>query len=132
MSDVKQSMAGWFEIPVTNMERAMTFYETVLEQKLERHQMGPLDMAWFPYTTDQNASGAGGSLVHNEEFYQPSDKGTLVYLNAPSGDLTNELSRVVAAGGKVVVPKTAISEDHGFMGVFIDTEGNRVAFHSMQ
>lgn len=131
MSNEKQHIAGWFEIPVSNMDRAIVFYETVLENKLERHQMGPLDMAWFPYSTDPEAAGAGGSLVYNEEFYKPSDNGTLIYLVAPSGDLTNELSRVVAAGGKVLVPKTPISDTHGFMGVFVDTEGNRVAFHSM-
>jgi uncharacterized protein len=41
----KSNTVGWFEILVTNMERVMKFYETVLDIKLSRNQMGPLDMA---------------------------------------------------------------------------------------
>jgi uncharacterized protein len=117
---------GWFEIPVDNMERAITFYESVFGCKLSRNQMGPLDMAWFPW--DENQKGAGGTLVKHEEFYKTSFDGTLVYFS--SEDVTTELSRVEAAGGKIMVPKTEISPEVGFMAVFIDCEGNRVALHS--
>ena len=47
-----------------------------------------------------------------------------------SDDVQNELDRIEAAGGTIYQPKTQISEEYGFMGVFIDTEGNRVALHS--
>lgn len=76
MSTEKQNIAGWFEIPVANMERAIAFYETILNKKLERHQMGPLDMAWFPYATDRMVPGASGTLVCHKEFYTPSESGT--------------------------------------------------------
>jgi predicted enzyme related to lactoylglutathione lyase len=46
---MKNNLVGWFEIPVENMERAIAFYEKVLDLKMDRHQMGPLDMAWFPW-----------------------------------------------------------------------------------
>jgi predicted enzyme related to lactoylglutathione lyase len=124
------NIVGWFEIPVVNMERAMKFYETVLEIKLELHKMGPLDMAWFP--GKPGTAGATGSLCFNEQFYKPSMTGTLVYMTAPSGDLANELGRVEAAGGKIIVPKTQISPEHGYMAVCADTEGNRVALHSQK
>ena len=118
---MNNNAVGWFEIPVKNMERAMKFYETVLGISLSRHQMGPLDMAWFPWA--EGGTGAAGSLVHNKEFYQPSSfAGALVYFAAHSGDLSNELSRVEGAGGKIIVPKTLISEDYGYMAVVIDTE----------
>lgn len=120
---------GWFEIPVVDMGRAVKFYETVLEVKLERNMVGEIDMAWFPMA---EGKGATGSLVfHKEEWYKPSQEGTLVYFTAYSGDLDHELSRVEAAGGKVLVPKKSIGE-YGFMAVVLDTEGNRIALHSVK
>jgi len=125
---MKNNVVGWFEIPVEDMKRAIGFYEKVFEFKLERNQMGPLDMAWFPYLPE--GSGSGGSLVHFPTAYKPSSNGTLVYFTAHSGDLENELSRVEESGGKVLQGKTQISEEHGYMALFIDSEGNRVALHS--
>ena len=118
---------GWFEIPVSNMERAIKFYESVFDYKLERHQMGELDMAWFPFG---DLPGAPGSLVHHKEFYKPSTDGTLIYFTCHSGDLKNELSKVEPSGGKILVPKTLITKDIGYMAVCMDTEGNRIALHS--
>lgn len=118
---------GWFEIPVTDMDRAIKFYEAVLGEKLERHTMGPLDMAWFPSV--ENGTGYAGSLVsHNA--YKPSGDGVLIYFTARSGDVSIELGRAEKAGGKVLQGKTKISEDYGFMGLIIDSEGNRIALHS--
>ena len=128
--DIKRNVVGWFELPVKNMERAMKFYETVLDVKLSRHQMGPLDMAWFPFV--DNGAGSAGSLVKHDEYYAPSKDGVLVYFTAHSGDLANELGRVAAAGGKVLQSKTMIAEDYGFMALILDTEGNRVALHSRE
>ncbi|MCU0370010.1 MAG: VOC family protein [Bacteroidales bacterium] len=124
----KHNVAGWFEIPVTDMERAIRFYETVFEFKLSRNQMGPLDMAWFPWV--EESTGSGGSLVCHPDYYKPSSDGVLIYLTAFSGDIDHELSRVNEAGGKVVQQKTLIAEGYGYMAVFIDSEGNRVALHS--
>ncbi|MBP8240087.1 MAG: VOC family protein, partial [Saprospiraceae bacterium] len=121
------NVVGWFEIPVTNMDRAIAFYEAVMGYSLERQQMGPIDMAWFPY--HQTETGSAGSLVCYEEMYTPVANGTLVYFTAFSGDLDNELARVEPAGGKVLSPKTLIAEGFGYMAVFLDTEGNKVALH---
>lgn len=127
---MKNNVVGWFEIPVSDMGRAISFYETVLDLKIQRNQMGPLDMGWFSWKED--GLGSPGSLVYNEDFYQPSENGVLIYLTAHSGDLDNELARVETVGGKVIQPKTKISDDHGFMAVFVDSEGNRVALHSRE
>lgn len=124
----KNNVLGWFEIPVMDMDRAVKFYETVFDFKLQREQMGELDMAWFPWNME--AYGSAGSLAYAPDFYKPTANGTLIYLTANSGDLNKEMSRVEKAGGKVVMEKKQISEEHGFMGVFIDSEGNRVAMHS--
>lgn len=122
------NMVGWFEIPVADMGRAITFYQTVFNIELSRNQMGDLDMAWFPWITD--AAGAGGSLVHHAQWYKPSTDGTLVYLNSRIDDLSDELSRIESAGGTIIQPKTLIAEGYGYMAMFLDTEGNRVALHS--
>ena len=125
---MKNNVVGWFEVPVSDMERAIKFYEKVFDFKLDRNTMGPLDMAWFPWITD--GLGSGGSLVHFPAAYKPSTDGTLVYFTAHSGDLANELSRVEDAGGKILQGKTQISAEHGFMALILDTEGNRIALHS--
>ncbi len=125
---MKNNIAGWFEIPVSNMERAIKFYETVIGVKLDRNQMGPLDMAWFPWI--DGAYGSGGSLVHYPSAYTPSANGVVIYLTALSGDLAIELGKVEDAGGTVLQEKTKISDEHGFMALFLDSEGNRVALHS--
>jgi predicted enzyme related to lactoylglutathione lyase len=125
MANKKPVTVGWFEIPAADMERAIKFYETVFDCKLDRNKMGDFDMAWFPW--DDEMKGAGGSLVHHE-MYTPSQKGTLVYFS--SEDINTELNRVKKAGGKVIRGKTEISPEIGYMAYFTDTEGNRIALHS--
>lgn len=116
---------NWFEIPVVDMDRAAAFYSKVLGVAVEAGQMSPgYSMAMFPNERD----GVGGALVSGEG-YVPSMSGTLVYLNG-GDDLSGPLSRVEAAGGQVIVPKTDIGEN-GFFAFFVDTEGNKIGLHSM-
>lgn len=124
----ENNVVGWFEIPVEDMERAVKFYEKVFGFKLERNKLGPLDMAIFPQIP--GGKGTAGSLVHHVEHYKPSAEGTVIYFTSPSGDVKNELEKVVKAGGKMIRPKTQISEELGYMGIFLDSEGNRIAVHS--
>ena len=120
---------SWFEIPATNLDRAQKFYEAVLGISMIPMEMPGFKMRMFP--VENPMDGIGGALVLSADFYQPSaTDGTLVYLNG-NPDVQIVLDKVEAAGGKIVVPKTEISPEHGFMAVIIDTEGNRVAFHSM-
>jgi uncharacterized protein len=126
----KSNIVGWLEIPVVNMERAMKFYETVLDIKLSRNQMGPIDMAWFPWVDE--GKGSAGSLVCQPDFYKPSSDGVLIYLTTQAGDMRVELDRIEPAGGKIIHPRKLIAEGYGYMAVFIDTEGNRIALHSRE
>ena len=123
---MKNNAVTWFEIPVTSMDRAVKFYETVFGVKLYVDQFGPVLMGRFPH--DPKKPGSSGSLVYNEDFYKPSTDGTLVYFS--SLDVAIEVGRIKDAGGKVIQGKTLISDDIGYMALFIDTEGNRVALHS--
>ncbi len=117
---------GWFEIPVTEVARAKKFYEEVLSLRLEEHQMGALQMAWFPMKKD--GIGASGSLVKGDG-YVPSAEGVLIYFSAP--DLDAAASRARESGGKVITDRTSIGE-YGFIAVIQDTEGNRIGLHSRE
>jgi uncharacterized protein len=124
--NMKTVTVGWFEIPVLDMDRAIKFYESIFNVKLSRNQMGPLDMAWFPW--DEEGKGAGGSLVKHEQHYTPGQQGILIYFS--SEDVSIESGLVEKAGGKLLKPKTQISPEVGYHALFIDTEGNRIALHS--
>lgn len=116
---------NWFEIPAKNFERAVSFYSSLFDAKIEE-----MPHPAFKYAVLPGYSGpgdVGGAIVAGEGF-EPSDKGPIIYLNGGE-DLAGPLSRVEAAGGKVLMPKTGIGEN-GFMAHFIDTEGNRLALHS--
>ncbi len=124
------NVINWFEIPAKDFDRACNFYEKVLGgtvQKIEPSDEIPYQMAFLP-GYDQNSGEVGGAVVTGEG-YEPSTTGSVIYLNG-GDDLAVPLGRVENAGGKVIVPKTAIGEN-GFFAQFTDSEGNRVAFHSM-
>ncbi len=122
-----KNMISWFEIPVSDIERAKKFYETIFEINLVSMDMGDeFKMEVFP--GDENS--VSGSLVYNESWYKPSNTdGPLIYLNG-NPDLQTIQDKVEQAGGKVTIPKREISPDHGYMAVFEDTEGNRIGLHS--
>ncbi len=114
---------NWFEIPVADMDRAKGFYETIFNNTISIHTIGDDLMGWFPF--DPKLPGATGSLIQNEN-YTPSYHGSLVYFAVP--EIDDVLSKVEAAGGKIINPKFSIGE-HGFSGHFEDTEGNRVGLY---
>jgi len=121
---------GWVEIPVTDMDRAVKFYEALTGTKLEKMDLGPLQMAMFPM--DEHLKGASGALVKNENYKASMTDGVLIYFTTPSGNLDEDLKVVEAAGGKIHVPKKMISEEYGYMAVVFDTEGNHIALHYRQ
>lgn len=117
---------NWFEIPVLDFDRAKKFYSTIYDYDMPEAQMGPVRMGFF--LCEQKENAVGGAICFGEG-YEPTQKGPKVYLNGGS-DLNTVLNRVEGAGGKVVMPKTLISEEHGYFAVFNDTEGNWMALHS--
>ena len=127
---MNKNVVGWFEIPTGDMERAIRFYKDVFGFEFHRMKMPQIDMALFPSV--EEGLGSCGSLVHNSDFYKPLDNGVLIYFTATSGDVANELKKVEPAGGKVLVAKTQISEEYGYMGLILDSEGNRIGIHSRQ
>jgi len=122
----KKDALNWFEIAVADMPRAKGFYETILGTTLFEMSMLGSQMAMFP---SDMANGVGGSLTLMEGM-NPGVGGTLVYLNV-EGELDDVISRIEPAGGKILRPRFAIGE-HGFIAIFMDTEGNAVGLHSLK
>ena len=123
------SAISWFEIPAINLERAQQFYETIFSIALIHMDMPNIKMRMFPI--DDMNTGVGGAIVDSGGFHKPSlTEGPLLYLNA-NPDVQHVLDKVEAAGGKILVSKTSISPEYGFMAVLLDTEGNRIALHSV-
>ena len=117
---------NWFEIPVKDFDRARKFYSTILGVEIvEDPSHKEMKFGMIPF--DMENGGIGGAIVQGEHF-NPSADGSVVYLNGGE-NLAEPLSRVEAAGGQVINPKMSIGEN-GFIAHFLDTEGNRVAFHS--
>lgn len=118
---------GWIEIPVVEMDRAVSFYNAVFDWELKAIEFGGEKMAWFP--SDHNAPGASGSLVYHKDFYAPSDfKGPVVYFTCDG--VQSMIEKIRLLGGKILKDSKLISEDVGYMGLFLDSEGNRIALHS--
>ena len=124
-----QNAISWFEIPVIDLARAATFYEAIFKIQLIPMDSPQLKMRMFPL--DDMSTQVGGALVDSGGFHKPSlTEGPLIYLNG-NPDVQLILDRVEGAGGTVLVPKTEISPEYGFMAVFTDTEGNRIGLHSV-
>ncbi|MBI3354765.1 MAG: VOC family protein [Deltaproteobacteria bacterium] len=118
---------NWFEIPVKNFDRGKKFYSTILGGEINEMPNPQMKYGFLPF--DMKNGGVGGAIVQGEG-YEPSGKGSLIYLNG-GDDLGKVLSKVEKAGGKILLPKTSIGQN-GFMAHFLDTEGNKVALHSMK
>ena len=119
-----KSIIAWFEIPVLDMNRAKVFYERLFSIEIEVEELNGSFMGFFP----SKGSPPTGALV-SMKGYTPSENGILLYMNG-GDDLNTVLENVDEAGGRVEIPKTLITEEIGYFGIFIDTEGNRLALHS--
>lgn len=117
---------NWFEIPVKNFSRAKAFYSAIFNIDIQEMPHPNFKYGILP---GDMQNGVTGGIVEGEG-YEPSMTGALIYLNGGE-DLSIPLSKVEAAGGKILLPKTSIGSN-GYMAHFSDTEGNKIAFHSMK
>lgn len=118
------SMASIFEIPATDLDRAVSFYSKILDISIEKIEIPEMRMGLFPYE-GQDTVG----IIAQGEGYIPSSSGVTLYLNA-GDDLQVVLSKVEGNGGSVLVPKTPHADENGFFALFLDTEGNRLGLNS--
>jgi len=119
MNKTSPNAMEWFEIPTADLNTSIPFYNRALGLGLEAAQFGPNRIAIFPHKDP----GPGGCLMQGPDMV-PSKGGSVVYLSTPNIDAA--IAQVEAAGGKIIVPKTAIRPDRGFFARFLDPEGNLV------
>lgn len=113
----------YFEIPVTDLQRAAKFYESVFGFEFESGVIDENEMAFFPF--DSELQGISGALVKGE-IYKPTHDGVVIYFKSLSIEET--LSTAANFGAKILYPKTSVGE-HGYVAEFQDSEGNRIALH---
>ncbi len=118
------SYIAMFEIPATDISRAISFYEKILEIEIEKFEMPGMEMGVLPYQ-DQMVTG----VIVKGEGYEPSSQGVTIYLHG-GDDLQIILDRVEGNGGKILAPKTQHADESGFFALFSDSEGNRIGLHS--
>lgn len=123
-TNTMKSHIAIFEIPATNITRAVDFYKAVLDLQIETMEMSGMKIGIFPY---ENHAVTG--IITEAEGFNPSADGITIYLNA-GDNLQVTLDKVEANGGKTIVPKTPHADEQGFFAIFIDSEGNRMGLHS--
>lgn len=120
-----KSYIAIFEIPATDLSRAVSFYETILDIKIEKMEFPGMEMGLLPFE-NQQVTG----VIMKGEGYEPSATGVTNYLNAGE-DLQLVLDKVEPNGGKILVPKTPHADNSGFFALFLDSEGNKLGLHSV-
>lgn len=127
--DIMKQVVNWFEIYTSDFERAKKFYSAVFQFKLVDVPMHSERHSQMKYAVFQSQyNGTGGALV-KLDVAKPGIGGTIVYFN--SEEINAELSRVEAAGGKIIRPKQEVG-DLGFIALIEDTEGNMIGLRSIQ
>ena len=119
-----KSYVSIFEIPATDIDRAINFYQAVLGIPVEKMEFPGMEMGLLPYE-DQMVTG----VIMKGEGYEPSSTGITLYLNG-GNDLQTILDRVVPSGGQILMPKTPHADESGFFALFLDPEGNKMGLHS--
>ncbi len=129
--DTQANVITWFEIPVTNIQRAKNFYEKILDIEMTIRKDGEDESVFFPYDPNvvQATSGRVTGVLSKSKRNNPSANGSMVYINA-SPLIQTVLDKVENAGGKIIAAKMKIPA--GFIAVIIDSEGNRIGLHAEQ
>lgn len=114
-----------FEIPATEISRAIDFYQAILDIKIEKLEMPEMEMGIFPYE-EQAVPG----VIIKADGYNPSADGVTIYLNG-GDNLQVMLDKVEKNGGKIMISKTPLPDDSGgYFAIFLDSEGNKIGLHS--
>ena len=119
-----KSYISMFEIPATDISRAINFYQALLDIKIEKMDVEGMQMGVLPYE-GQMVTG----VIIQADGYKPSADGVTMYLNAGK-NLQVVLDRVETNGGQILVPKTAHADESGYFAIFLDSEGNKMALNS--
>ncbi len=103
---------SYFEIRVTDYEKSEKFYSSLFDWEIGK-------MGEHPYGLINLGKEPMGGLGQNEEG-KPSR--TIIYFSVD--DMDGKLKEIEEAGGKIITPKTLISEEYGYFSHFSDPDGN--------
>lgn len=115
MTFIPAKASAWFEIPVTDMDRARAFYAAVLQNDLTLEESGPNPIAMFS-AQERLASGH----VYPGKPAAPGTGPTIHLMVA--APIEDAMARVTESGGKVV--SAAISIPAGTFAYCLDPDGN--------
>ena len=88
-----------FEIPATEISRAIDFYQAILDIKIEKLDFPEMPMGLFP----SEGQVTFGVIMQGED-YKPSANGVTIYLNG-GDNLQIILNKVEKNGGKIILMK---------------------------
>lgn len=125
-SNNMKSYIAMFEIPATEISRAIDFYQAILDIKIEKMEIAEMQMGILPYE-EQLVTG----VIIQADGYNPSADGVTIYLNG-GDNLQVILDRVKKNSGKIIIPKTPHADESGYFAIFIDSEGNKIGLNSAQ
>jgi predicted enzyme related to lactoylglutathione lyase len=112
----------YFEIPVTDIDRAIKFYKAVFHFDFDKETTDNNEMALFPFSDEY--SGISGALAKGK-IYKSTKDGVIIYFKTENIDETIRLA--ISNGGQILYPKT--DNGIGLVAEFEDTEGNRIALY---
>ena len=119
-----KSFISIFEIPATEISRAVDFYQAILDINIEKMEFPDMQMGIFPYE-GQMVTG----VIIKGEGEKPSADGVTIYLNG-GDNLQIILDKVEKNGGEIIVPKSLHADESGYYALFLDSEGNKIGLHS--
>lgn len=120
-----KSYISMFEIPATDISRAINFYQALLDIKIEQMDVEGMKMGILPYEEQ-----AVTAIIIQADGYKPSANGITIYLNAGE-NLQLLLDKVEKNGGQIIIPKTGHADESGYFALFLDSEGNKMALNSL-
>ena len=115
----------WIDIPVIDLDRAITFYSAVLSSPVKNVSEHGFSFGLLPHTED-NVSGCLCVM----ENRKPSQDGPLVYLNV-EGRLDQAVDAAKNNGGELLAAREQIGP-YGHRAIILDTEGNAIALYSKE
>lgn len=119
-------LINWIEIPVTDINRAKKFYSRIFDGiEFQDMEMDGSRYAIFPSEDKFNC----GALVQSE-YHKPSPDGPVLYLDGGK-DMDIILKHIANSGGDIVMPKTFTGKEAGFVGMVLDTSGNKIGLQHL-
>lgn len=113
----------WVDIPVVDLDRAIAFYSAILDDAVEKQDVGKFTFGVLPHAT----TNVSGCLVPSPAA-QIFTSGPLIYFNV-DGRLNDAITKTETNGGRIIEEKMTLGQ-YGYRVIIHDSEGNHIALHS--